>query len=322
MKSTPLSREHLALLRIFAVAAILLMPTTLRAADPDPSQAAPDPSQAGVSSAPAATKGPIETFFDDWDQMVRTARATQPTWSSPVVTTTALLEQRLRFDFESQRAGNGAETQVIDNGKGLDLIVGPDSEVQLAAPAYEIRSTANGKNQFSGFNDWAFLRFKQRLASSPEDAGDYIVSAWVQLQAASGIAQLTNHVFTVLPTLGFGKGFGPFVVQGTVGGVVPTSDENTIGAQFAGNVAFQYHVWERLWPEIEVNWTHFIDGPRDGKDQVFLTPGLVVGRFALSERLRCTFGVGYQFAVEPHFQSSPLLPSYNHAWIVTTRFNF
>jgi hypothetical protein len=299
-----------------AAAAIALGPTALRAAD----FGAAEPEL--PAAAKATGNGPVETFFDDWDQMIRRARATQPSWSSPVITTTALLEQRLRFDVSFQRAANGNETTNTDNGKGLDLIVGPASEIQLALPPYAFRSTPTGKGRFSGFNDWAFFRVKQRLASAPEGEGDYILSAWIQLQAASGIAQLSNHTFTVLPTIAFGKGFGPFVIQGTVGGVVPTDHEALVGTQFAGNIAFQYHLWRLLWPDIEVNWTHYIGGRQDGKDQVFLTPGLVIGRFALSERLRFTFGFGYQFAVEPHFQSSPLLPSYNHAWVVTTRVSF
>src|SRR5271155_2064770 len=37
-------------------------------------------------------------------------RASQPAWSSPLVTTTAMLEQRLRFDVEQQHSGNGVDT--------------------------------------------------------------------------------------------------------------------------------------------------------------------------------------------------------------------
>jgi hypothetical protein len=35
-----------------------------------------------------------------------------------------------------------------------------------------------------------------------------------------------------------------------------------------------------------------------------------------------TIVFGYQTAVTPKFQKSPLLPAYDHAWIVSTRFNF
>jgi hypothetical protein len=303
-------------LPILAIISMGLISTTLHAAGPDGPQAEPP------AEPPAPSKGPVDTFFGNWAQLVEQARASQPAWSSPLVTTTALLEQRFRFDLAFQSAGNGSETTVIDGGKGLDLIVGPASEIQVALPPYDIRTTPSGKGEFSGWNDWAFFRFKQRLASSPESGGDYILSTWVQLQSASGIAPLSNHVFTILPTIGFGKGFAPFVIQGTVGGVVPRSHEDVVGTQFAGNLAFQYHIVQYLWPEIEVNWTHFIDGQRNGKDQVLLTPGIVIGRLSIPSGLKFTFGFGYQFAIEPHFQSSPLLPSLNHAWLVTTRFNF
>ncbi len=105
----------------------------------------------------------------------------------------------LRRSF--QHAGNQADTANLDGGKGVDLIVGETTELQIAAAPYVIRTTPTGKGDISGFNDWPFLRIKQRLLSSPEDEDDYVVSAWVQTQAATGISTLTNNVFTVLPTL-------------------------------------------------------------------------------------------------------------------------
>jgi hypothetical protein len=239
-----------------------------------------------------------------------------------MVTTTAMLEERVRFDTAFQHAGNRADTTNIDGGKGVDLIVGETTEIQIAAAPYVIRTTPSGKGELSGFNDWPFFRIKERVFSSPEDAGDYVVSAWVQTEAATGIAALTTHAFTVLPTLGWGKGVGPFVVQGTFGAVIPTADENTLGTQLASNWAFQYHLWRVLWPQMEINWTHYLDGQHGGKDQVFLTPGVVVGRFSLTDRLKFTVGAGYQFAVAPHYQASPLLPAYNYAWLVTARLSF
>lgn len=55
---------------------------------------------------------------------------------------------------------------------------------------------------------------------------------------------------------------------------------------------------------------------------MFLTPGLVIGRFRLSEDIEFTTGVGYQVAVSPHYQATPLTPAYNNGWVFTTRFNF
>jgi hypothetical protein len=39
-----------------------------------------------------------------------------------------MLEQRFRFDLSEQHAGNGANTTVLDGGRGLDLIVSPGNE--------------------------------------------------------------------------------------------------------------------------------------------------------------------------------------------------
>ncbi len=99
-------------------------------------------------SAPAAD-GPDATvpeadraapdMFAAWQDSVAQARATQPAWSSPLVTTTSLLEQRLRFDVSRQHAGNGADSTVLDGGKGLDLIVNQTTEIQIGAAPYSLR---------------------------------------------------------------------------------------------------------------------------------------------------------------------------------------
>ncbi len=285
------------------------------------SQPLPQPSAAVAPVGP--DDGSVAAYFAHWFDHVRAARASQPEWSSPVVTTTALLEERFRFDTAFQHAGNGADTTVLDGGKGLDLIISGTQEVQIATVPYDIRSSnAAGKGQLTGFADWPFFRFKQRLASSPASEGDYILSAWLQVQAPVGITALTNRAWTLLPTLGYGKGWGPFDIQGTVGAVIPTAYEGKTGTQIVNNIAFQYHALGILWPQLEVNWTYYPDGQRGGKNQVFLTPGLVVGRLSLTERLKLTVGVGYQSAVTPNYRASPLTPTYNHAWILTSRLSF
>ncbi len=292
---------------------------------PETAAAASQPLARSETAAPVPSSddGSIASYFAHWFDHVRAAQASQPHWSSPVVTTTALLEERFRFDTSFQHAGNGADTTVLDGGKGLDLIVSGTQEIQVAAvPYYSRSSNASGKGALTGFADWPFFRFKQRLASSPESEGDYVVSAWLQVQAPIGIAALTNHAWTLLPTLGYGKGWGPFDIQGTIGATIPTAYEGKTGTQIINNIAFQYHLLRILWPQLEVNWTYYPDGQRGGKNQVFLTPGLVVGRMTLGEGLRLTVGAGYQSAITPHYRASPLTPTYNHAWILTSRLSF
>lgn len=291
------------------------------------------PSSMPNQQAPAATADPPPSsygFLAAWHAWVAQARATQPTWSSPLVTTTAMLEQRLRFDLDQQHSGNGTSTTELDGGKGLDLIVNETTEVQFAASPYYIRSGVSGTGPkdkgaiepLAGFNDWAFFRVTERLFSSPEDEGNYVVSALLQIQAPSGIERLTSGSWEYIPSLGFGKGWGRFDVQGTFGGVLPASNASTIGYQIQTNIAFQYHVMELFWPELEVNWTYYANGQRGGLNQVYLTPGLVVGRFTLPDGLKFTFGAGYQAAVSPTYIAKPQTPAYNHAWLFTTRLNF
>jgi len=77
-----------------------------------------------------------------------------------------------------------------------------------------------------------------------------------------------------------------------------------------------------FWPELEVNWTYWADGQRGGLNQVFLTPGLVIGRFDLGGAIQFTTGLGYQVAVAPELRPKPLTPAYSNAWVFTSRFNF
>ena len=287
--------------------------------------AAPAPQQTAdtaATPAPPVETGGIDAYFAEWSQRVAYARATQPSWSSPVVTTTGLLEQRVRFDVDQQNGRGGQQTTVYDGGKGLDLIVSDTNEIQVAAAPYDVRTTPNGKNQYAGFGDWPFLRVEQRLASSPASGGNYVLTGWVSFQAPAGIEQITANTWEFTPTLAFGKGFGDFDVQGTVGLVVPASYVDVVGHQLQGNIAFQYHVLRVLWPEVELNWTHYIDGARGGRNVLYVTPGLVVGRIALTDTLKLTLGVAYQTAVTRIYATKPATPSYQNALLVTSRLNF
>lgn len=250
------------------------------------------------------------------------ARATQPEWSSPLATTTAMLEQRLRFDFADEHSGNGTDTALLDSGKGLDLIVSDTNEIQFAAPPYDVRTGPNEKGHLKGFGDWTFLRVEQRLASSPTDEDNYVLTTWLTVQAPSGIKRLTGNSWSWGPTLAFGKGWGDFDIQATIGGILPASHTATLGQQVQTNIAFQYHVLRVLWPEIEFNSIYYPDGLRAGLNQIYLTSGVVIGRFALADNLKATFGAGYQWALSPDFRASPLTPSYNHAVLFTSRLNF
>jgi hypothetical protein len=266
-----------------------------------------------------ADDGGVLKYFDD---SADAARASQPDWSSPLATTTALMEQRLRLDMYQQHSGNGTDTTELDGGKGLDLIVSPTNEIQFALPPYEIRTATPASKSLAGYGDWAFLRMEQRLFSANKDDGDYVVTAWLTLQAPTGIKSLTSASWSLQPTLAYGKGWGDFDIQGTVGAILPTSNTHVLGQQIQSNTALQYHLDTVFWPEVEVNWTYYPDGQRAGLNQVYLTPGLVIGRFDIGHGLKFTTGLGYQIAVAPPYRPKPLTPATANSLIVTTRMNF
>jgi len=88
-----------------------------------------------------------------------------------------------------------------------------------------------------------------------------------------------------------------------------------VGRTYLWNNTFQYRLFRKLWPEVELNSTFFQDGTNDGRKQNFVTPGLVLGRFRLFGRVGFTFGGGYQIATT-HFHTS------NHNGILSIRFPF
>lgn len=124
---------------------------------------------AAVTAAPARADG----WVDDWLAMVTRVQSAQPKWMGPLVTTTPLLMQQFRYDAVWQHAGNGANTRLIGNAKGLELVLPTATQLQFNMPPYVERDALtvvqNGKVKtnpaVSGFADWPFLLLKQRLAA-------------------------------------------------------------------------------------------------------------------------------------------------------------
>ena len=279
--------------------------------------------QQGATPAPATTDAPtspISDYFSNWFARVEQAQASQPHWMTPLVTVTPRLEQEVRYDQYWEHLGNGANVDQWDSGKGLELIPTDTNEVLLNPPPYLERYN---KKPANGWNDWGFLTIKQRLLSANEENGDYILTAFLGVQAPSGNVAFTNHAWVVTPTIAGGWGWGPFDVQSTLGIQIPTDHPSKIGTAAAWNTALQLHLATYFWPEFETNITHWYEGARGNKTQVFLTPGIIFGRFHLNERLSASIGVGYQVAVSPKLVLDPAItPTYNHAWLVSGRVAF
>jgi hypothetical protein len=294
------------------VAAAVALAAAAARADEAPTPA-PTPDSGGYGDS-------IDEYFANWFQRSDAAKASQPHWMTPLVTVTPRLEQEFRYDQYWQRLGNGANIDQYDAGKGLELIPTYTNEVLINLPPYLDRSI---KKPASGWNDWQFLVVKQRLLSANEESGNYIVTAFLGVQAPTGDPAFTNHAWVITPTIAAGKGWGDFDIQSTLSVSVPTSHGGTIGTALLWNTTFQYHIAKVFWPEFETNLTHWYGGERDGKTQLFLTAGLILGRFQLYGRANLAIGAGYQFAVTPKLTETPVLtPVYDHAWLLSARVPF
>ena len=250
-------------------------------------------------------------YFSGWFARVDKTKDEQPHWVTPLATTTPRLEEEYRYDQTWQENAKGMTTDSYDGGKGLELIPFEKVEVIFNVPPYIAHNNPKVKD---GWGDVAFL-IKYRLLSANEEHGSYILTAFLGWSLPTG--QFSNGALhpVITPTIAYGKGFGNFDVQGTFGVGLPTADTSTLGRTIAWNNTFQYRVFRKFWPEVELNSTFFQDGKNDGRKQNFVTPGLVMGRFHLIGRVGFTVGGGYQIATT-QFHTT------NHNGILTIRFPF
>jgi hypothetical protein len=276
-----------------------------------------------------------------WIDMVNASQAAQPHWMTPLVTVTPRLEQEMRWDAYDQQNGKGSQGNgqhlLNDGGPGgprIEIIPTYNTELILAAPPAISASGPKGTQTSAG--DWPAFLVKYRFISANEQSGNYIVTGFFQMSVPSGNgAGISNNVLVAQPTLAFGKGWGDFDIQSTISVQVPVDSFNCLPAgptlctaqpktgTFIGNfgdpilwnTAFQYHLWQYFWPELEVNYTFWPNGTHANLSQVLLTPGLILGRFKLAERENLIIGAGYQFAVTNN-------PVVANNWVVTARLTF
>jgi hypothetical protein len=252
-------------------------------------------------------------YFGDWFNRVDETQALQPHWIAPLFTTTPLLTELYRYDQFFEHLNGGGNLKVFDGGKGLELIPAKTVELIFGLPPYEQRT---GRNAAQGLGDQPFLLIKNRFLSGNEENGDYVLTGFLAFSAPTGSNAFSTKNFAITPTIAAGKGWGNFDVQLTFGDILPTGDFHKLGTPLVTNLVFQYHLSKLLWPEVEVNHTYWPNGPNKGKNQVFLTPGVVLGRIPLYWRLTLTLGAGYQFAISPDH------PQYENNWILSARINF
>ena len=254
-------------------------------------------------------------FFERWQARASATQALQPKWIVPVVSPYPMLIQVFRADFTRQISPTHATTWNLGTSRGVNLIPFKRTEIDILVPPFFEHDTKAS----DGFGDFS-VTGKYRLLSANEKHGNYLLTAQVTATIPTGSYSNGAADAVVTPSISGGKGFGKFDGFVSVGGALPTGDQKVIGRTIATNSVLQYHVQKYLWPELEINSTAWYGSTKDGKVQTFMTPGLMVGKYALHPKDK-TARVG--FAAGAGFQTSAThYHTYNHSLIFTGRILF
>jgi hypothetical protein len=270
-------------------------------------------SAASTCQAQANIFQPVENYFLTWFDRVSETQAEQPHWMTPLVTITPRLEEEYRYDqlWQTQPLGHSATNYGAN--KGLELIPAEQFEVILGVPGYISRG---GKPpRANGWADESFL-IKYRLLSANEESGNYILTFFLGISAPTGDDPISADHVVYSPTIAAGKGWGNFDIQSTLTAALPNGGLDRLGMPVTWNTTFQYWIPELYaWPEIETNYTWWPNGQFEGRNQLFITPGIIFGRFEIWRRLKFVIGAGYQVAVTRN-------PQYNNGVILSVRTPF
>lgn len=257
-----------------------------------------------------STQASSDDFITKWFQRSSRAESEQPHWAAPMFTVTPRLVQQFRYDMGWQ-SNKGFTNANYGSGRGLELVPLDRIELYVSAPPY-LTHTKPGVHD--GIGDMTFL-FKYRAAAGNPEQGNYVVTAVLSATVPTGSYTNGSTDASLTPSLALGKGWGNFDLQGTAGITVPTGSRKVLGTPVALNLTAQYHLLKYWWPEVEVNSTMWPNGNNDGKKQVFLSPGLVAGKFHLWKRVGMAVGGGVQIAATQFH-------TYEHNWVTSIRFPF
>jgi hypothetical protein len=260
---------------------------------------------------------PDSGFLSNWLDNVAKTQEVQPHWELLLSMPSPRLTQGVRYNYNQQFLTNGSTLTNYGMGKGLELIVGNNVEVQIGMPAYLDKDTTQVTT--SGWADETFLA-RYRIIAANEENGNYIVSSSFGFSIPTGSDQFSSHNTIFTPTLAAGKGWGTrqagISIQSSLSANVPSNNLSIMGTPLLWNVALQGHALQNLWPEIEANYTHWYKGTYDGREQLILTYGIIIGRIDINNRKKISFGIGYQ---EPRWTN---FSSLSRGWISTVKLSF
>jgi hypothetical protein len=258
-----------------------------------------------------SNSGHQDDWVQSWARKVDEARASQPHFVSPIVTTHVMLVQQFRYDMSWQQdPSGGTRTSNYGASRGLEIIPTTRLEVGIFPPGYVVHQSKTP----DGFGDLSW-QVKFRAFSATEGKGDYFVGFFLGGSLPTGSPPNGLGHTALSPTFAAAKGIGSWDIQSTIGANLPATGTNLLGRTIVFNAAVDYRIKGKIWPMLEQNSLFWSGGTLDGKKEVFLTPGLVLGSFPLAERLHISVGGGVQIAVTPFHQ-------YNHRAILSVRFPF
>lgn len=265
--------------------------------------------------SPISCFAQVKHYFANWENRVRETSKRQPDWAVPLVTDPSGIYQLLRVDIMRRISSSHVTSWNYGDDKGLILIPWYNTELDLFMPPY-IQHSPTGKD---GFGDPEF-QLKYRPWSADNEHGDYSVNFGLEGSIPTGSYNNGHPNASVIPSMTAGKGWGPWDVQTHLEGRLPVEQGDTSGRPITWETVLQNHPGSLFWPELEDIATFYHGGPRDGRVQNFLLPGLMLDKFKLEPNdpqsaLGLLFGAGMEIATTSH-------PSYNHDLVLTARLTF
>lgn len=267
-----------------------------------------------LAEIPCRAQNTNEYVNDRSRQQTCTTQAYQPDWASPLVTATARLSTNVRNDTSfKEGASNGISVTNYGGMKGVSYILPHQHRfgIRVGLPSYIVHHDSAAAD---GFDDIP-VRLKYRLRSRNQCRGNYALTLFVNVAAAMSRSGAGQGHGSYGPTVAFGKGWGPFDTQSTLGATIPFGAVDSATGTFVSlNNAFQYSIGKGFWPELELNSTWWLNGKNMKNNQTFLTPGLVK-KIPIHNHTALALGAGMQVAAT-HFHT------YNHKVILSARMSF
>lgn len=231
----------------------------------DRSENDPDVDNGAVTQSLASqtTKNSDGDWVQKWMRKVDEARANQPHFVSPIVTTHVTLVQQYRYDMSWQQdPAGGSSTANYGTSRGLEIIPTTRLEVGIFPPSY----LTHQPSLPDGFGDLSF-QVKYRAFSATEGRGDYFVGFFLGGSLPTGSPPNGIGHAILSPTLAVAKGIGHWDIQMTVGANLPASGTNLLGRAIIFNTAVDYKIKGRIWPMLEQNSEFWSSGTLDGKNK-------------------------------------------------------